>query len=179
MSGSLRLSPILPSVAESSLEKVLRLAGGITNAYVRRSPTGKVEQVHSYRSRARKMAWGALKSGQVVQISGVNYKVVQANVPQTPYRPKQTGPNTKGVTTGKNTASAGQGVNTGGPASTGSTGKGVNTGQVTGSTIAQAAMGGAKVAFGTKTVTNLLTDLRTAKSYYVYLPPTQQVTVIG
>lgn len=171
-------SPILPDV-ESALDKVLRLAGGITRSYVRRSPTGKMEQVHQYRSRLRREAWGSLKAGQVVQIVGVQYKVIQANVPQTPYKPSQPGPNTKGTVSGKNTASQGQGVNTRGPASTGSQGKGVNIGTVTGTTIAQAAMGGAKVPFGVKTVTNLLSDMRSGRSYYVYLPPTQQVTVIG
>jgi hypothetical protein len=158
---------------------VLRLAGGITNSYVRRSPTGKVEQVHSYRSRISRVAWGQLKAGQVVQITGVNYKVLQVNVKQRPFSPKQSGPNTKGTVSGKNTGSAGQAVHTGGPASTGSVGKGVNTGAVTGSTIGQAAMGGTKVQGSTATITNLISNLQTGKSYYVYLPPGQQVTVIG
>jgi hypothetical protein len=163
-------------VAESSLDKVLRLAGGITRSYTRME-NGRVQRVGAY-TRIRRVAWGSLKAGNVVQIAGARYKVVQARVPQTPFKPAQPGPNTKGTTSGKNTGSQGQGVNTGGPASTGSAGQGVNTGAVTGSTIAQAALGGAKLPFGTPTVTNLLASLVTGKQFYVYLPQGQEVTVI-
>jgi hypothetical protein len=171
---------------ESALDKVIRLylTGGITRSYVRRGPRGQVEQVRQYASRARKVAWGSLKAGQVVQIAGVQYKVVQARVPQTPFKPKQPGPNTKGTTKGKNTGSgvktgsAGQGVHTGGPASTGQTGKGVNTGAVTGSTIAQSVTGG-KLPFGTPTVTNEIQNIRTQQRFFVYLPAGQQVFLIG
>ena len=165
-------------MTESPLDKVLRLAGGITRGYVR-NDNGRAQQVRAYPTpRVRHVAWGSLKAGQVVQIAGVRYKVLQVKVPPLPpYKPAQPGPNTKGTTSGKNTGSQGQGVNTGGPAGTASAGQGVNT--VTGATIAQAAMGGRKLPYGTPTVTNEIQNLRTQQRFFVYLPPGQQVTVIG
>lgn len=162
-------------MSETALEKLLRLAGGITNSYSR-TVNGKVERVSQYRSRMRRLAFGALKGGEILQIGSVQYKVIQARVPQAPYKPKQAGPNTKGTTSGKNTGSKGQAVNTKGGAA--ASGSGAGGTAVTAKTIETAVLG-QPVPSGVATVTNELTDVRTGARYFVRLPPGTAVQVVG
>lgn len=66
---------------ESSLEKLLRLTGGTTKAYVRTNQQGRKVAVRQYPTPHPKMvSWGSLKVGQRVVLSGVLYQVVAVNV---------------------------------------------------------------------------------------------------
>lgn len=117
-------------VAESSLSKVVRLAGGTTSAYTR-TVNGRPVRVGQYATphpaaaqaavqqplaapvkpaaRQPHVPFGSLRQGQVIRIHGQNYKVMQVNVPAG-----------AGFSTGS-------GVSTGSGTSTGSRGTGVNT----------------------------------------------------
>jgi len=164
-------------VRETPLQKILRLSQ--VKGYTR-VEKGRAQQVRPYaNSKTKKSkahwargAWGSLKVGDLISISNVTFKVIKVNVPQTPFPTSSAG---TGVNTGGpgSTSSSGTGTNTSGPGSTSSSGTGLNTG----SGIAQAALGGQKVPFGTKTVTNLIQNTRTGKQYYVYLPPNAGVLV--
>jgi hypothetical protein len=150
-------------VTESRLDKVLRLSGGITRSYTRVNQ-GRVQRVGAYASR-RRVAWGSLKAGEVVEIAGVRYKVLQVRVP--PAKPKQPGPNTKGTVSGKSTGSAGKGVNTKGPAGSGALSPG------------KAALGGQKAPAGGQKVTSVLQNLSTGNRYYVSLPVNWPLTALS
>lgn len=143
------------SVGEGCLDKILRLS---TVRSYRRVENGRVQQVRSYINRkVRRVAWGSLKVGMVVQIAGQNYRVARVRVP-----PLTT-------TTGKYTASKGKGVNTGTSAASSSSSANPQA----------AALGGAKVAKGTPTVTNEIVQLRTNRAYFVTLPTGWGLTVVG
>lgn len=68
-------------MSESPLEKVVRLAGGITRSYVRSSARGPV-RVTQYANH-RKVSWGSLKAGQKVILNGVPFQVLKVGVPVT------------------------------------------------------------------------------------------------
>lgn len=174
-------------VVETPLQKIIRLSQvkGYTRVH-----NGRPQQVRSYVNDKTKKAqqkspwvrgtWGALKVGDLISISGRQYKVVRVNVPPLP--PLTSSSQGAGVNTtgGASTGSQGTGVNTSGPASTGSQGTGVNTtggAAITGSSLAQAVMGGKSVPWGTKTITDMIQDAITGTQYYVYLPPTAGITV--
>lgn len=148
---------------ESPLDKVLRLAGGITRSYVRQN-RGRLQRVGAYPTpRLRHVAWGSLKAGEVVQIAGIRYSVLQVRV-----KPKLT------TGSGTSTGSKGKGVNTKGPAPPVS--------HVTGTpnqSPGKAALGGQKAPAGAVKVTNVLLELGTTRRYYISLPAGQMMTVVG
>lgn len=165
-------------MSESPLEKVLRLTGGITRSYVRSGPRGPV-RVSQYANH-RRVTWSSLKPGEVVQIAGINYKVLQVRVPQKPFSPKQAGPNTKGTTSGKNTGSKGKAVNTKGGGPAGSAGKGVNTaGGASPLSPGKAALGGQKAPAGVQKQVNVLENMTTGYRYYVTLPVNWMLTALS
>ena len=180
------LSSDFPGV-ETPLQKILRLTP--VKGYSR-VEQGRPQQVRPYVNSKTKNAqtgphfvhgtWGALKVGDLISISNREYKVVRVNVPPLP--PLTSGSQGAGVNTtgGASSGSQGTGVNTGGPASTGSQGAGVNTtggATTTGSSLAQAVMGGKSVPYGAKTITDVIQDAITGTQYYVYLPPTANILV--
>lgn len=168
-------------MAESALDKVLRLAAANVRSY-QRVVNGRVQQVSQYTERrgaagplqapgaapgqqaaaqrpaVRSQSFGSLKPGQVVQVSSARYNVVRTNVAS--------------LTTRK----AGQNLHTGGPANTGSQGQAVNTGNVS---PQKQILGNAKIKPGTPTMTSEWKDARSGKSWFVTLPTNFPVQVVG
>jgi hypothetical protein len=152
-------------VTESPLDKVLRLTGGITRSYVRAGPRGPV-RVGQYANH-RRVAWGNLKVGEIVQIAGIRYEVLQVH-----YKPKLT------TGSGTSTGSKGKGVNTKG----GATARKPPVPHVTGTpnqSPGKAAAAGQKAPAGAAKVINVLLELGTTRRYYVSLPAGQVMTVVG
>lgn len=171
----------LDSMAETALDKVLRLAVAQVRSY-QRVVGGRVQTVSQYAERrgaagpiqapgaaqaqaaaaqrpaVRSQSFGSLKPGQVVQVHSARYNVVRTNVAN--------------LTTRK----AGQNLHTGGPANTGSQGQGVNTGNVS---PQQAILGSAKIKPGTPTMTSEWKDAGSGKSWFITLPTNFPVQVVG
>lgn len=185
-------------MTESSLGKVLRLAGGTTRSYTRTEPSGRQVQVRQYASRpatavpaaAKKPAavkpgtsagstFGSLKVGQVIQILNQNYRVSRVNIPQ-----QATGTSTGSQGTGLNTAKTAAGAaaaataqaNTGASQAAAAAAKLFGTPQ---QDPAKAALNGKPVPKGATLVHSLLTNLATGRYWYTSLPSTFAVKVVG
>lgn len=104
---------------EGSLDKVLRLAGGVTKGYVH-IVKGRPVTVSQYRTPhpaqqlptgppVKTISWGNIKVGQTVMIRNVPYRVTKLNVQSQkshgPGSPKAKGVNTSKQGSGLNTAS--------------------------------------------------------------------------
>ncbi len=155
-------------MTESPLDKVLRLAGGTTRSYVRMH-AGRLQRVGAYPTpRLRHVAWGSLKAGQVVEIVGIRYEVLQVRV-----KPKLT------TGSGTSTGSKGKGVNTKGPPAAKPVAKPAAAIGTPGQSPAKAAAAGQKVPAGAAKVTNELLLLGTTRRYFISLPLSQVMTVVG
>lgn len=162
-------------MAESALDKVLRLAGGLTRSYMRTGRNGRPVQVHQYRSRQgmaqvgmdpRAMSapvtlgtarFSQLQAGQLVTIGNQQYKVGATDVSGHGWnytgkdKPRSGG------------ASAIEQAAVGTPAQN----------------PVYAALGGKPIAPDTATVTHALTSLRGNKTWYVTLPVDYALQVTG
>jgi hypothetical protein len=187
-------------VAESSLDKVLRLAGGVTRSYTRTEPSGQRQLVRQYASRAAKpktlvkqnpksqakpqssgsAAFSDLKVGQVIQIQNQNYTVSQVNIPPS----TGSGTSTGSQGTGLNTASTAAGA---AAAATAQANAGAATAAQAAAKLfgtpqqdpALAALNGKTIPSNTAVVTNLLTNTTTGRYWYTRLPASFMVKVVG
>lgn len=159
---------------------MLRLSGGVTKSYVH-VVNGKLVRVNQYRTphpaqaKYHAQAWGQLKAGQTVVIRNVPYKVVKANVVS-----KTTG--TKSTTHGKNTGSQGKNVNAASNSAVTTAAKQAAAAKQFG-TVTQnpssALLQGVQTAAGAKRVTMELMQPTSGKTFFVTVPTTLTVNVLG
>lgn len=181
-------------MAETPLDKVLRLAGGVTKGYTHQVngrpilvrsyptphpsaaqqpvPTGKPAPAAA-KQQAGTAQFAALKVGQVVQIQNQDYKVKQVNVPFTP--PQKT-------SSGVNTGSKGTNVNAAANTAAGAAAQAVAARSGFG-TPAQnpqlAALNGKTIPSGTPTVTNELVSQANGWAWFVTLPAAFSIKVVS
>jgi hypothetical protein len=176
-------------VAESRLEKVLRLANGVTRSYVH-NVNGRPVQVSQYRTphpagpkkpaSTASSAFGSLKVGQIVQIRNQNYKVTRVNIPPS----TGSGVSTGSQGTGLNTASTAAGA---AAAATAQSNASAATAAAAAAKLfgtpqqnpAQAALNGQTIPNNAAVATNLLTSLVTGRYWYTRLPTSFMVKVVG
>lgn len=175
---------------EGSLDKVLRLAGGVTKGYVH-IVKGRPVTVSSYRTPhaaqqqlptgppVKTISWGNIKVGQTVMVRNVPYRVIKLNVKsQKPNGPGA--PKAKGVNTGKQ----GSGLNTASnfAVSTAQTAaKQAANAKLFGTTAQnpQSALMQGKTPGGGQNMTAQLMQVKTGQYFYVSIPTGTAVNVMG
>jgi hypothetical protein len=167
-------------VIEGSLDKVLRLTGGVTKGYVH-IVKGKPVTVSQYRTphpaqqlptgpSVRTISWGSIKVGQTLLIRAVPYRVTRVNV-----KSKSKGVNTGKKGTGLNTASN-SAVTTAAKAA-----KQAANASRFGTTAQnpQSALTQGRTPGGGKVMTAQLLQVKTGQYFYVSVPVGTPVNVMG
>lgn len=184
----------MTQVRENALDKVLRLAGGVTQGYVH-IVKGRPVTVSPYRTphpaqaplagpSVKSTSWGSIKAGQTVVIRSIPYRVMKVNVqaqkPPTGKASQGKGvPQSKGVNTGRQ----GSGLNTASNfavSKAATAAKQAQNAKLFGTSAQNPQSALMSGASGTgQHATALLQQAKTGKYYYVSVPVGTMVNVLG